>query len=284
MKLLRLLVVVIVVVGLVLRLLGLEFGPTLLWVAGGAEACLVVLVSIGLFRLWRTRSAAAAEEPQPRGWDAVRTVLRESLPEGPAEAVLSEMRVFVAALATLTLRPLRPRITRGRARFGSMGSSVYGSTVLALIVLLVVEAPAVHIVLGAVMDDGAVRSATRGLLLFSSVYLAIWLLGDLRLLKEAAGIVVGDGHLEIDLGLRARGHVDLDNIVRAAIVADEDGDDQDCRPIRLTPMPAPNARVWLRRPVVIRGIFGVPMRGDRLDVFVDDPTALVLALSESDAR
>lgn len=282
MKFLRLLVVVVVVVGLLLKWLRVDLGPALLWVAGAAEALLMLIVVTGLIRLWRARSAATHDESQPRGWDAVRVILRESLPEGPAEAVLSEMRMFVAAMATLTLRPRRHPITPGRIRFGAMGSGVYGATVTALMILLLIEAPAVHLVLGAVMDEGVVRTGTRGVLLFSSIYLGIWLLGDLRLLKESPGVVLGKERLELDLGLRARGEVGFDEIVRAEVVGSGSGEDTDgdVTPIRITPMPTPNCRVWLRQPVTIRGLVGIPMCGDRLDIFVDDPSALVQALGE----
>ncbi|MCH9687369.1 MAG: hypothetical protein K0V04_38400 [Deltaproteobacteria bacterium] len=286
MKLLRLLVVVVVIVGLLLRLLGVALGPTLLWVAGAAEALLLVSVLYGLFRLWRVRRRAdeAQAQAQPRGWDALRVVMRESLPEGPAEAVVSEMRMFVAALATLTLRPLRTPQTPGRVRFGSMASSVYGGTVTALVVLLVIEAPAVHLLLGALMDEGLARSVTQAVLLLSSIYLGVWLLGDLRLLKEAPGVIVGDGRLEIELGLRARGEIGLDEIVGVDLdpidKGDDAGADRDATPILIAPMAAPNCRVWLHRPVTMRGLVGIPMRGDRLDIYVDDPSGLAKALDE----
>ena len=281
MKILRLLVLAIVLVSSFFRLVGVDLGASLLWGAGVAEAILLLIVVSGFIRLRRVRTEASGDGSQPRGWEALHVVLRESLPERVAEAALYEMRMFVAALATLGFRPLRSPSASGATRFGAMQSRAYSGTVWTLVVLLLIETPAVHLSLGATMDEGIVRSVSRSVLLLSSIYLGLWLLGDLRLLQESPGVVLGHGRLEIDLGLRARGEVPFDAVVRAERISSDVGEgrkEDDATPIRITPMPSPNCRIWLRHPVTIRGLVGLPMRGDRLDIYVDDPDSLVTAL------
>jgi len=136
------------------------------------------------------------------------------------------------------------------------------------------------------LDEGVARSITQGALLVSSLYLALWLLGDLRLLRETPGFVVGPKRLEVALGQRARGEVALRDVVRV-VRADGDGDDEDegedegddeVRPLRLTPLPTPNCRVWLRKPATLEGPMRWPLQGERLDVYVDDPEGFVDAM------
>jgi len=190
------------------------------------------------------------------------------------------MEVVLAALSSLTFRPLRPAPVEGKA-FGAMAGSGYRNAVFVVLFMLAVEMPAVHLLLGVMIDAGLVRSIVQATLLLSSLYLALWLVGDLRLLRETPGFVVGSAKLEIALGQRARGQVPLAHVRRVERIdgpdANETADDGG-RPVRLTPLPAPNCRIWLREPATLEGPMRWPLYGDRLDVFVDDPDGLVGAL------
>jgi hypothetical protein len=113
----------------------------------------------------------------------------------------------------------------------------------------------------------------------SSVYLALWLIGDLRLLRETPGVLLGKDMLVVELGLRVNGKVGLEAVTGArALDADDAVPCDGSRAIRITPQPRPNCRIQLRSRVSMHGIFGAPLRGDVLDVYVDEPAALVEAI------
>ena len=195
------------------------------------------------------------------------------------EAV-TEARILVAALMSIGQRPLKPvDVKPGWRRFGAMDTSSYGNIVAMLVLLIAVEAPAVHLILGAVMEDGALRGTIRGLLLGSSIYLAMWLIGDLRLLRETPGVLLGKDVLAVEMGLRVNGKVGLENVTGAHSVVAEDAKPTDGSPaIRITPQPAPNCRIRLSSAVSMRGLFGIPLRGEMLDISVDDPAGLISAV------
>ena len=190
------------------------------------------------------------------------------------------MEVMLAALASLTFRPRRTTPVDGRA-FGAMAGHAYRNAVFVILCMIAVEMPTVHLLLGVMIDEGVARSITQGALLVSSLCLALWLIGDLRLLRETPGFVVGLQRLEVALGQRARGTVALRDVVRVECEDDDSTADDDSRPIRLTPLPAPNCRIWLRQPATLQGPMGWPLQGDRLDVYVDDPEGFVAAMQSA---
>ncbi|HKP61373.1 MAG TPA: hypothetical protein VJV78_31810 [Polyangiales bacterium] len=187
------------------------------------------------------------------------------------------MQILLAAFKSIARRPLAPvEVKPGWHRFGAMETSSYGNLVSMVLLLLVLEAPAVHLILGAVMEDGALRGVIRILLLSSSVYVALWLIGDLRLLRETPGVMLGDGMLMVALGQRVNGEVALTNVTAAQRLL-EPADDTSS--IRITPQPRPNCRIRLSSAVSMRGLFGAPLRGEMLDVYVDDPAGLVASIA-----
>lgn len=198
----------------------------------------------------------------------------------PASAATTEARVIFAALKSLARRPLQPvQVEPGWRRFGAMDTSSYGNIVAMLLLLIVVETPATHIILGSLMHPSATRAVLRILLVGSSVYVAVWLLGDLRLLRETPGVLLGQAELLVELGVRVNGSVQLANITHAELLnARLSSSSRDSNTIRITPQPKPNCRVYLRSPVSMRGLFGIARRGAKLDVYVDDPEGLVTAI------
>ena len=278
-KVIRRLILLVVVVGVALRLAGVPLNSSLLWVAATAEACLVALVIFAVVRVVRRRGRAPEGEAGPRGWEALRGVLRESLPEGVTEAVLSEARILVAAFMSLARRPIKHGVVKPGWRRFSVETTSYGNVVVMLLLLIVLEAPAVHLILGAVMEEGTLRSVIRGVLLGSSIYLAVWLLGDLRLLRESPGVLLGPHLLAVELGLRVNGEVTLENVTGAQpSVAQDAKPETRTRAIRITPHAPPNCRIRLGSEVSMRGIFGIPLKGEALDLHVENPADLVSAI------
>ncbi|MET0385084.1 MAG: hypothetical protein ABW321_03950 [Polyangiales bacterium] len=158
-----------------------------------------------------------------------------------------------------------------------MNSSGYGNTVVMLIVLIALETPATHFVLGSLLRDGFTRTLVRCTLLGTSVYLGLWLLGDLRLLRETPGVTIGPFAMTITLGMRYRGEVALHHVTEAQVITQNSplASPTTAHALQITPQPRPNCRIRLSEVITLRGPFGIPLRGDTLDLYVDDPEDLV---------
>jgi len=214
--------------------------------------------------------------------DAMRRTEPKTLPAGVRNAVLSEARILLAASNSIARRPLAAlHVSPGWRRFGAMETPSYGNMVAMLLLLIALEAPAIHLLVAATMEDGALREALRAVFLGSSIYAALWLLGDLRLLRQTQGVLLGDDVLLIELGQRVRGAVRLENVIDARLLRSDDTTDPTSRSIVVTPQPRPNCRIRLRSAVTMRGFLGIPLRGESLDLYVDDPGGLVAALEEA---
>ncbi len=190
-----------------------------------------------------------------------------------------ELRLWQAAYAQVTRRPLPP--FDAATRVAGFDRGTYPKLVVALVVLLALEAPAAHVLIGALTEAGWVRSVLQMVLLSSSLYLVVWLLGDLRLLAESRGFAIEDKALIVELGQRARGRIPLADIDRAWTGAEGDAP---LRSVRLAVGGPVNCHIHLRMPVEIEGPLGLTLRGDHLAVRVDDPDALVAALTPRKRR
>lgn len=189
-----------------------------------------------------------------------------------ASAILSaEMRLWRAARDLLLRRALPP------TEPGYAVHSGHRQHVMALVVLLLIEAPSVHFIVGALLSPGLGRSLAQLVLGASSGYAIVWLLGDLRLLQETRGLVVEPERLCFDCGQRAQGEVPLDRVARIETGRFE----SDGGSIRVSPTLVANCRIWLRHAVELRGPWGVRLRGDRVDVHLGDPDALVRTAGKS---
>ena len=134
------------------------------------------------------------------------------------------------------------------------------------------------------MEGSPLLGVIRGVLVGSNIYLALWLIGDLRLLRETPGVLLGQSELAVEMGLRANGRVGLDIVTGAQPIGPDIKPAEGLRAIRITPQPSPNCRIRLRSPVLIRGILGIPLRGEMIDIYVDDPTGLVSSIESAMQR
>jgi hypothetical protein len=186
-----------------------------------------------------------------------------------------ELRLWQAAYAQITRRP-PPALPEDTQRIAGFDRGTYPKLVVALVVLLALEAPAAHVLVGALTDAGLVRSVLQMVLLSSSLYLVVWLLGDLRMLAESRGFAIEDKALLVELGQRASGRILLADIEKSWVGGE---DDAPFRSVRLAVGGPVNCHVQLKTPAELEGPLGLTLRGDHLAVRVDDPEALVAALS-----
>lgn len=142
--------------------------------------------------------------------------------------------------------------------------------ICAVFVLLIAGETAVLHVLVAMWSSTAAWIATA-----LSIYSVLWLVGDAQALRLFA-IVVDATHVHVTVGFRRRA-----SLPRAAIEAIERTTIVPDGAVALT-MFEPTLIVTLREPVTVRGMFGRSRAATRIALSVDDPEALVCAISTPD--
>jgi hypothetical protein len=181
-------------------------------------------------------------------------------------AIANELRLLGAVARALSRRPIAPsEITFTR-------TSTYPGLALALGVVLLLEAIPIHLVLRGHPVVQAVHLAL-------GVYGLLWLVGDVRALRESS-CRFERGGLVLHLGLRWAVRVPL-RVIDSVGLGEPDGDVAPDE-ARITARDTPNVVLTLRRPIVVRGLLGVRRRAKVLRVYVDDP-ALFLARLEAAA-
>ena len=168
-----------------------------------------------------------------------------------------------------------PSIVATTATFTAARTSVFGPFCVGLAVVTAFEAPVVHLLM-AHRVSWLVHLAVSAL----NVWTLVWLLRERRRMLAAAH-TLDDGALHIALARRLRGVITRGKILtaqRAARTGPEKGT------IRVTPLDAPNVELLLSEPVALNAPYGLVKRGARVLLFVDEPDALVAALTARPAR
>jgi hypothetical protein len=175
------------------------------------------------------------------------------------------MLALLAAVGrAMTRRPL-PAPEDG---FGALATSRYPQLVLLICIVCCAEAPALHLLLPSLLGAPAL---VHGALALLHGYSLLWLLGDLRLMRESRHRASREG-LAVDLGQRARAFVPRAAIAAVHVGAAPDGS------LHITPREAPNLVVELSEPVQVELLVGKRVTR-RLALFVDDPVRLAAALT-----
>ncbi len=223
-----------------------------------AVELLILLLASLLFVRW-LRVPARAEGPTFAA--ALAHVLGLFFPRSLATALGAELTILGAASRALRRVPLV-----ARAGFGVLERSSYPKLALSLALLSLVEAPATHLVVHAFVHTHAL--AAHALLLVAHLYTLAWIVGDLRLLREARHVC--DEHaLQLELGARARASIPYADIaeVHGTVPANTPH-------LRITPLDSPNLVLVLRRPVVVTRLMGLTRKSACLALHVDDPEGL----------
>lgn len=196
--------------------------------------------------------------------------------------LVSESRVIFAAFRALAFRPVRvdvaprgPLPSADPVRLRSWANSQYGGVLAGLLLVLAVEAPLVHLLIGEMMNPGTAATVIQRVFLFASAYAAIWLIGDARLMKESAH-EAGPSGLDVSLGLRWHGHIPYAAMASVEMTT-SGGEGQGAAVVSIQPvtLDVPNVVLRLRRPVTIVGMFGIRREAMEVRLFVDEPSALV---------
>lgn len=177
-----------------------------------------------------------------------------------ADVLASELAVLFYALGSWRSQAHRPEDARA---FASLEKSGHGGLVFALLVLTVVEAVAIHLLLG--LWSPALAWVFSAL----SLYGALWLLADYRA-SVLRPLLVNPDEIWLRAGLRWRARVPRHLLAEVARTAPSS---QECAR-SLAFITAPN--LWLRfsEPVSLKGPYGLRREVRWVGLIVDDPAEL----------
>jgi hypothetical protein len=156
-------------------------------------------------------------------------------------------------------------------RFTIGRTSMFRAFALGIAIVAIMETPIVHLL------AHAAPIWVRTLLVAVNVATIVWLLRVRNKMRDAAHTLDGDA-LAIDLPGKWHGAIPLVLIESVRRIAPAPGSMSPRGTLRVTPVDSPNVELALRAPVTLRGSLGLTRSTARVQLFVDEPDALVDAL------
>jgi hypothetical protein len=278
----RILALLFVVVAILNRIFDGDLGNAFVYIAAVAE---VSLIGIIIYTLVKARKEfKKGQSGTMDKWELTKNVLtRASIPPLLAEIVISELRIIFAFLQVLTLRPLRNFYQA--QPYHPLNGSMYPKLLVAVGFIVILEIPAMHFLFHAIMDEGTARSIVQGVFLFFGIYGLVWLMGDLRLLKESRGIFFEEDMMKIRMGLRANADIPVNKILRAEKSTPPDPlpgqfTAQESGTLQVTVFDKPNVLLSFDSALSIRMLFGMEKSTKFLRLYLPDPDDFVKSFQE----
>lgn len=183
-----------------------------------------------------------------------------------------EVTLVGAFLRAMGLRPVRGRALSGR-QFSFAHGSAASQRAWALVAVTILELPIMHLLLYAFHAP----MWPHIVLLVLSVYGVVFIVGDLRLLREAGGHIVAASSFEVRLGCRYRASIPLECVYSVSRL--EGGSGPRAKgALRVTAGEPANVALNLKSPHTVRAFF-FPLETRRLELYVDEPDALIRLLN-----
>jgi hypothetical protein len=228
-----------------------------------AAVAAVTAKAIGAAKVYRSRAQAVGGEEDDDPLELLRFSLRRALPvERVADVAADELALLYYALFSWGRR-VRPRA--GEAAFSYHRESGYGSLLLALTFVVVLELVAAHFLVSAWWGRGAAWVLT-GL----SLYGLVWLLGFYQAVRLRP-VTVGTDSLRVRLGLRWSVSIPFSQIGAVLQPAAGQAQPKGADYLRAVALGEPQFIIKLREPLTARGMYGASRRVRAVGVAVDDP-------------
>ena len=157
-------------------------------------------------------------------------------------------------------------------RFTAARTSMFGAFALGIAVVTLFEAPVLHLLLH--------RAPwwTRALLAAVNIATLVWILRARRRMRAAAH-TLDDDALIISIPGKWHGTIPVALITSIRRISPPPGSSRPRHTLRITPLDTPNVELSLRAPATLHGTFGIARSASRIQLFVDDPDALISAIN-----
>jgi hypothetical protein len=156
-------------------------------------------------------------------------------------------------------------------RFTASRTSMFRAFSLGIAMVAVFETPVLHVLFHA--SPWWVHVLIAG----GNAAMVAWILWRRHKLQESA-VTVGDESVEVFVPGRWRGAIPLTLVTSAARVSLAPGAPRPKGVLQVTPFDSPNVELGLREQATLVGSFGRRRSAARVQLFVDEPDALVARL------
>jgi hypothetical protein len=229
--------------------------------------------AVALTRRLRSRRRTADDD----AFAAIRRASREAIGSSwVAELFAQEIATFYYALCSW--RTPLPDAKRG---FTSYRKNSYGVFLSAIVIVLVVETVAVHLLIHTLWSSVAAWTLTA-----FSLYGLLWMIGDFQALRLRTTSVAAD-RIDIRLGTRWEVTIPRDAVtsvqsfgqpVDADCTSARAAEDKSAKPVDLVLFGTPDVEIRLSRPVTARGLFGLRRTATTIRLQIDDPEGFIAHL------
>lgn len=202
----------------------------------------------------------------------VARALELMLPRTLLASIRHEAILVGSFIRTIGLRPRPGQVLAGR-QFSFLDGPAASQRAWALVAITVLELPVGHLMLYAFNAP----TWPHVVLFLLSVYGVVFIVGDLRLLREAGGHLVTASSFEVRLGCRCRASIPLESLSSVSNLKRGPGT-RSKGTLRVTAGEAPNVALSFESPVTVT-VFFFSVETRRLELYVDEPDALVRLLN-----
>jgi hypothetical protein len=229
------------------------------WEYLAAAVELGIISYIG-WRAFRSIRRARSELRQGAGdaLAAIRTAACETIRfRWASDAAAQEMAMFYYAFFSW-----RRPVPSADAGFSSYRKNSYGIFLAAIVMVLVIEMVAVHIVVYMFWSGLAAAIFTA-----ISTYSLIWMIADWQAMRLRLTSVSEDT-IHLKLGSRWEAEIPLSSVVSIGTPEKRPDDD---KPLKLVPVGLPNLQLRLSKPVTARGMYGLRRTTSNILLQLDEP-------------
>ncbi|MGZ3438526.1 MAG: hypothetical protein ACXVDD_03380 [Polyangia bacterium] len=157
-------------------------------------------------------------------------------------------------------------------KFTAARTSVYGTFVVGIAVVTILEMPVVHVLLH------KASWWVHALIVAANIGALVWIFRERRRMRDAAHTLDAEA-LSIALPGKWRGAIPVALIASVRRISPAPGTTRPRGTIRVTPLDTPNVELSLRAPATLTGSFGLDRSAARVQLFVDEPDEFVRTIT-----
>lgn len=208
------------------------------------------------------RARSRLREGDSDSFTAIRTAARETIRlRLAAEALAQEMAMIYYAFFCWR----KPPPPEGEG-FSSHRQNSYGIFLFAIVIVLVIETVAVHLLIYMLWIKLVAWIFTA-----ISIYTLIWMIADWQALRLRRTAISSD-RIYIRLGSRWDVEIPRDSVISIGAPKQPVND---VRPLKLVLLGDPNVEIELSRPVTARGIYGLRRTSSIVRLQLDEPESFI---------
>lgn len=214
----------------------------------------------------------------------LKTWLNEFLPLWAQRLLRLEGKIYSGAFRSVFKKPVTINRPSEISHFSISQGKTYSLVVFAFVMACLIDIPLFLVITKAITKSNDILLWMTGVHVFLFFYTILWLMSDKYYIKNTGHWLTKE-HLNIEMGFRMQGVIDVSNIKNVAVVTPKSGANEIATDRRLTTRVAPfepvNVLVEMDQGEHFIHVFGFPRRlKTYIGLYLDKPKEFTAALSE----